>query len=110
MIISILNTKGGAGKTTVSVNLATAFALAGFDTHLVDTDKEGTSIAWSGRRDEPLTGLTVTSLPTADSLKKNIAAIDAKHDVVVIDGAPHLMPPLTIAVVVSRLVVVPVKP
>ena len=39
--IAVTSPKGGTGKTTVAVNLAVAFALAGFSTYLVDADGNG---------------------------------------------------------------------
>ena len=43
--IVILSGKGGVGKSTVSVNLAYAFALSGFKTGIMDVDFHGPSIA-----------------------------------------------------------------
>jgi cellulose biosynthesis protein BcsQ len=40
-IISVLNLKGGVGKTTITANLANAFDRNGFDTLMVDLDLQG---------------------------------------------------------------------
>ena len=42
-IISIVNQKGGVGKTTTSVNLSTAFAAVGYNTLIIDLDPQGNS-------------------------------------------------------------------
>ena len=39
--ISIVSQKGGVGKTTTAVNLATCFAIGGFNTLLLDLDPQG---------------------------------------------------------------------
>ena len=43
MILTVGNTKGGVGKTTLAVNIAIARALAGRDVWLVDADRQGTA-------------------------------------------------------------------
>ncbi len=43
MIVTVGNTKGGVGKTTLALNLALARALAGRDVWLIDGDRQGTA-------------------------------------------------------------------
>lgn len=45
--ILIANSKGGSGKTTVASNLSVALSSAGFRVCLLDTDPQGSSLAWS---------------------------------------------------------------
>jgi chromosome partitioning protein len=43
MIVTVGNTKGGVGKTTLALNLAVARALQGRDVWLIDGDRQGTA-------------------------------------------------------------------
>src|SRR5208282_896435 len=44
--IAIISQKGGAGKTTLSVHMATAAALAGHSAAIIDLDPQGTAASW----------------------------------------------------------------
>ncbi len=44
--ITLLNPKGGSGKTTLATNLASHFAVRGFRTVLFDYDAQGSSTRW----------------------------------------------------------------
>ena len=50
MIVSVLNQKGGVGKTTIAVNLAACFSRTGQRVLLIDADPQGSALAWSGVR------------------------------------------------------------
>ncbi|MFC1774397.1 AAA family ATPase [Pseudomonadota bacterium] len=48
--ISVMNTKGGCGKTTVATNLASYCASRGYGTVLFDYDKQASSTRWLKER------------------------------------------------------------
>jgi chromosome partitioning protein len=48
--IVILNPKGGSGKTTIALNLASYFAVCGLKPTLMDLDAQGSSTRWLSKR------------------------------------------------------------
>ena len=58
--IIVTNAKGGCGKTTITTNIASHYALQGRNVRLFDHDTQGSSLAWINRRPEdalPITGV-----------------------------------------------------
>ncbi len=63
MIAAFLNQKGGVGKSTLSIHVATALALRGSKVLLVDADPQHSALDWqASRQSDPL--LPVVGLPT----------------------------------------------
>ncbi len=57
----VFNPKGGSGKTTISTNLATYYAMKGVNTYLIDLDKQQSSMDWlyiRGKRKPRIKGLS----------------------------------------------------
>ncbi|MFO0851854.1 MAG: ParA family partition ATPase [Gemmataceae bacterium] len=107
-VISVLNQKGGVGKTTLTVHLATALARAGEKVLLVDADPQGSALDWSAaRRGEPL--FPVAGLPKA-SLHKELPALAANYAYALIDGPPRVYDVARSAILASDLVLIPVQP
>ena len=51
--VAILSEKGGAGKTTLAVHLATAAQLGGLATAIIDLDPQASAADWADSRDTP---------------------------------------------------------
>ncbi len=50
--VVVVNSKGGAGKTTLSTNISSYYAKCGLKTALIDYDSQGSSTFWLNRRCE----------------------------------------------------------
>ena len=84
-VISVLNQKGGVGKTTLAVHLATAFVRQDKRVLLLDADPQGSALDWAAaRHGKPL--FPVAGLPKS-SIHKELPSLATPYDLVVIDGA-----------------------
>jgi chromosome partitioning protein len=107
-VIGILNQKGGVGKTTLAVHLATALARNKRRVLLVDADPQGSALDWAAARQTPPL-FPVVGLPK-DSIHKELPALAVNYDIVIIDGPPRVYEVSKSAVGASDLVLVPVQP
>jgi len=110
MIVTFVNEKGGAGKTTLATNLACEFAEANQSVLLVDADPQGTATDWYRAReaeeDSPLSLLPNLSEPLED----RFPALASSHDVVLIDTPGTLSGIAVESIKVSDVALLPVKP
>ncbi len=68
--VAILSEKGGAGKTTLAVHLATAAQLAGLSTAIIDLDPQASAADWADSRSEPPEALAIPPARLAAILDK----------------------------------------
>jgi chromosome partitioning protein len=107
-VISILNQKGGVGKTTIAVHLSTALARKKHRVMLLDADPQGSALDWSAARKDPAL-FPVAGLPKS-SIHKELPSLAAGYNYVVIDGPPRVYDVARSAIMASDLVIVPVQP
>ena len=107
MVISVINLKGGVGKTTIAINLAVSFAHQGKKICIIDTDKEQLSaVKWSGQRDDDKP--TVTVITVGEKLIREVQTHAKNFDIVVLDGSPQLGELANNTLIASDIVIVPV--
>jgi chromosome partitioning protein len=107
-VIAILNQKGGVGKTTLAIHIATAMAIKGRKVLLIDADPQNSALDWAAaRHGKPL--FPVVALPKS-SIHKELPTLADKFDVVVIDGPPRVHDVAQSAIMASDLVLIPVQP
>jgi chromosome partitioning protein len=106
--IALLSQKGGSGKTTLGIHLAVASEAAGERACLIDTDPQGSAIAW--RQARQLNRPHVVSA-TPSTIGRMLE--DARQDgvsLVVIDTAPHLQPGTSQVIAQADLLLIPCRP
>lgn len=108
MILAALNQKGGSGKTTLAVHLAMALVRQGARVLLIDADPQGSALDWSVAR-TVAPALPVLGLPKP-VLHREVPALAADYDHVVIDGPPQVADVTRSAVLASDVVLIPVQP
>ncbi|MBL8673236.1 MAG: ParA family protein [Alphaproteobacteria bacterium] len=114
-IVTLAQQKGGAGKTTLAVHLAVAWAKLGRRVATLDIDPQGSLSAWAavrnGRKAGPDGSAAVTHAQVAGwRLEAEVRRLAQAHDLVVVDSPPHMETETRLAVRVADLVLVPVQP
>ena len=107
-IIAIISQKGGAGKTTLAVHLATAAIAAGYTTAIIDLDPQGTAASWGDRRTagapEVISGQAVRLPALTTAARENGA------DIVILDTAPNADQTASLSARAADLVLIPCRP
>lgn len=106
MIISLLNQKGGAGKTTTTINLAVSLFKDGYKVLIVDLDPQASIRHWDEANENNPIPIIAADTPT--SIKKIKSTVNA-YDFVIMDGAPSLSTNMAAAIHVSDVVLIPIK-
>ncbi len=107
--IAIASQKGGAGKSTFAVNLATLADAPGAPALLIDTDQQGSVGVWHNLRSAP-TPLLVSC--SADKLEEVLASARQRGDIewAFIDGPPQADETISTIMRAATLVLIPTRP
>lgn len=111
MIVSVVSLKGGVGKTTSALYLATCAFEDALNPIVLDADEEGSALSWA-----QLAASRGAALPfeviraDRNSPAKQARDLEKIGHAVIIDTPPNNRETLTIAGMVSDLVIVPVSP
>jgi chromosome partitioning protein len=113
LLIAVAQQKGGAGKTTLSINLAVTWAKQGKKVCLIDADPQESSTRWYQIR-QKLYGNTAYYPVVLTASGWRMSAELSRHsndfDVIVIDSPPHTQTDARLAVRSADYVIVPAQP
>ena len=109
-IITVAQQKGGAGKTTLAVNLAACFAPR-LRVALFDIDPQHSAARWIALR-AAHKGLAKVNFSDVAGwrLAGELDRLRAQHDLILIDSPPHVETDARLAVRAAHLILVPVQP
>lgn len=112
MIYTVGTTKGGAGKSTTTINLAGALACSGRDVLVIDGDRQGTALtAISVRQAEGVTpGIAVAQYVDGRALRGQVLQQREKYDDIVIDAGGRDSSALRAALMLCDVLLVPFQP
>ncbi len=108
--------EGGAGKTTLTLNLAAGFVELGRRVQVIDADPQGSATRWAMRRDgehlAPIHQLPVEDEQAAGRFSTALRRLAKKTaaDCVFIDCPPGLPTAAIAALLLADLVLIPVTP
>ncbi len=106
--VAIISQKGGAGKTTIALHLATAAAIEGRNTAIIDLDPQASAANWSDRREAEL---PVVLSAHASRLTHEIKRVEEMEgELLIIDTAPHSDSAALEAAKAADLILVPCRP
>jgi len=105
--ISILSQKGGAGKTTLAINLAGAAEAAGLQVVIIDLDPQASAKVWHDHRQKE----SPVVISAQAARLQEVLATAAEHGagLCIIDTAPHSETASLAAAKVADLILIPCR-
>lgn len=109
-IIGVCGRKGGSGKTTTAVHLASELATRGLSVAMVDCDIQGSASHWAepGNLPMPVHHMALQSDDQVAEWSKGVRGL--KADYIVLDSPPHLDAALGGVIGLSDVAVIPCAP
>jgi chromosome partitioning protein len=87
-IISVVNQKGGCGKTTIARNIGYGLTLKGLKVLLIDTDPQASLSKWSSKKNGEI--IPVIQLQKKGTLENCINNISYNYDIIIIDTRSNI--------------------
>ncbi|MBE9604885.1 AAA family ATPase [Acetobacteraceae bacterium H6797] len=110
-VIAVAQRKGGAGKSTVAVTLATALAALGENVTLLDTDPQKTLARWHALRQGAAAANSLAfEEPSGWRVPQTVEKLRKRPGFVVIDTPPHADTDSRLGIRAADLVLLPLQP
>src|SRR3989441_10709075 len=111
-VIAVVNQKGGAGKTTLAMQLAGTLAQRGAKVLVVDADAQGTATRWAASAAAAPFPAAVVGLSAAGSkVHREVAKFLGDYTHIVVDCPPAVDSPIPqSALLIADLALAPVIP
>lgn len=113
VIVTVAQQKGGAGKTTMALQLAVAWQKQGHKVALIDIDPQGSAGAWSHMRARVLAdkyeGPEVVAITGWRMVGELARLKQYGFDIILVDSPPRAEAEVSIAVRSSDIVVIPLQ-
>ena len=107
-IIALIAQKGGVGKTTIAIHLATAFAAEGRATLILDLDPQASATEWKDHRAAEFPAVLSIQPSRLGKVMEEAKAIGT--EILILDTAPHSESTSLEAARAADLVLVPCQP
>lgn len=104
-IITTIQQKGGAGKSTMACCLAAVVANDGAKVLIIDTDPQQSCVEWSEQKE--VESLDVVAHQDEDTIFALIDKLENQYDVIIIDTAGYDARMATYAIQTSNLILIP---
>ena len=106
MIVTIGNTKGGVGKSTITAHLAVAATIIGLNTLIIDSDPQSSSMTWRAQREKSEPEAYSIKTPTIHQAVPKIQGFD----LILIDAGGRDGACFRSAIAAADIVVIPMLP
>lgn len=112
-IVSVVNQKGGSGKSTAAMEVAAGLAREGARVLVADADPQGTAQRWAAASPEeaPFPAVVMGVAAAGDQVHRELRKVVGDYDWILVDTPPNLdaVSPQS-ALLVSDMALVPVEP
>lgn len=113
IVITVVNQKGGSGKTSTTMQLAGGLAKRGYKCMVVDADPQNTAVTWAAAApdDKPFPASVINLSEAQEKVPQLIRPYIGDYDVIIVDCPPSLESKVPLSVLlVSDIALVPVLP